>query len=156
MTTEKPKYGIDRALQRMHTDALAEQLGISRRRLRQWMREYPAHTLEKCAKQAGSQVALARILGVSQRTISVWIAADLPNREAKQPGNAVERAVAAAGGQPAMAEALGVTQQSVSEWCKQGYVPAARAQEIEHTWGVPRVELLAPKLRNALGAGGEL
>jgi DNA-binding transcriptional regulator YdaS (Cro superfamily) len=156
VTTEKPKYGIDRALQRVHPYRLAEELGLGKRRVPKWIKDDPASALQKCAEAAGSQVALARILGVSQRTISVWIAADLPNREAKQPGNAVERAVAAAGGQPAMAEALGVTQQSVSEWCKQGYVPAARAQEIEHTWGVSRVELLAPKLRNALGAGGEL
>jgi DNA-binding transcriptional regulator YdaS (Cro superfamily) len=168
VTIEKPKYGvfcygIHRALYKLSTKVkenprtwLAGKLGIGARRLAKWINHDPAYALHNCAKAAGGQASLARLLGVSQRAVSVWVNADLPQLKKKGPGNAVERAVAKAGGQPVMAEALGVSQQRVSQWCKQGYVPAARAQEIEHTWGVPRVELLAPKLRNALGAGGEL
>lgn len=63
----------------------------------------------------------------------------------------VEQAVFAAGSQKAMATALGVTQQAVSAWLAQGFVPASRAKEIEVLYGVPRAELISPKLRDAAG-----
>lgn len=156
MTTEKPVFGIDRALQRIDWYLLSMHLGVPQRRLRRWAKEDPASALQKCVEAAGSQVTMAKILDVAQTTISKWIDADLPNRQPKAPANAVEQAVRNAGGQPQMAEELGVTQQCVSNWCRQGYVPASRAQEIEVCYGVPRLDLVNPKLRNALGAGGEL
>jgi DNA-binding transcriptional regulator YdaS (Cro superfamily) len=71
----------------------------------------------------------------------------------------IARAIERAGSQAAMAAELGVTQQSVSEWVKAGYVPAGRAVAIESLYGVPRIDLVAPKLRSiAAGApqAGEL
>jgi DNA-binding transcriptional regulator YdaS (Cro superfamily) len=128
---------------------------VSERTLRNWRRTDPTTALQKAIAQAGSQSALAVLLGVSQKTVCSWLRRDIP-RKPKEPRNAVERAVLKAGGQPKMAEELGVTQQCISRWCQSGYVPAPRAQEIEITYGVPRAELLNPKLRNALGAGGDL
>lgn len=63
----------------------------------------------------------------------------------------VQRAIKAAGSQKSMAMALGVTQQAVSAWREQGFVPASRAKEIEVLYGVPRAELISPKLRDAAG-----
>lgn len=153
--SEKPVHGIEKALTRIKPNTHALALGgVSMRRLRDWAKTDPAGALQKWVEHVGSQVALARILGVAQRTISVWIAADLPNRAPKPPANAVERAVQNAGGQPAMAEALGVTQQCVSNWCRQGYVPSSRAGEVAECYGVPHAELISPKLRAALPMGG--
>lgn len=157
--------GIYRAIARPNVrtvERLAALVGVmadrplSVRRLNSWIKEDPNSALQKCVDWVGTQTGMASILGVAQRTVSTWLTADFPNKPAKVPGNAVEEAVAKAGGQPKMAEELGVTQQCISNWCRQGYVPTARAQEIEHCYGVPRASLLSPKVRNALGAGGEL
>lgn len=69
--------------------------------------------------------------------------------------NGVDRAVYAAGNQTKLGEALSppVTSQAVNQWVKQGYVPAERALEIERLFGVPREELLAPKLRELVCRG---
>lgn len=53
--------------------------------------------------------------------------------------------------QEEFARVLGVTQQAVSSWIKRGYAPAARAVEIESLYGVPRANLLSPKLRSLVG-----
>ena len=53
-----------------------------------------------------------------------------------------------------MAREFGVSSQAVQIWLRQGYAPKARAQEIELQFGVPRVELISPKVRNELGLGG--
>jgi len=60
----------------------------------------------------------------------------------------IARAVAAAGSQESLAEKLGCTQQAVSEWVRRGYVPPARAIEIEAEFGVPRADLLSRRLRD--------
>ncbi|HNC97199.1 MAG TPA: YdaS family helix-turn-helix protein [Myxococcota bacterium] len=61
----------------------------------------------------------------------------------------IDRAVYAAGSQTRLAEALipPVTSQAVCQWVRQGYVPPERALEIERLFGVPREDLLSPKLR---------
>jgi DNA-binding transcriptional regulator YdaS (Cro superfamily) len=62
----------------------------------------------------------------------------------------IQRAVIAAGGQVKLAETLGVSQQYISLAVRQGYVSPPRAQEIEAEFGIPRHELVNPKLARAL------
>lgn len=147
-------YGIDRAVLRWKF----ERMPVCLNTIKKWRREDPCRALSRLVKKAGSQAKLAELLGVSQKTISTWLLSDVPlsARPAREPGNAVERAVLSAGGQPKVAALFGVTQQCVSGWCKKGYMPPARAQEMEMQTGVPRTELINPKLRNTLGVGGEL
>lgn len=73
----------------------------------------------------------------------------------EQTKTGIERAVAAAGTQMKLAADLGVKQQAVSLWLKQGFVPPGRATEIEMQFGIPRIDLLSPKLR-AMVASGEV
>lgn len=65
--------------------------------------------------------------------------------------NGVFELVLKAGSQTALAEQLGVSQQVVSKWLRRGYVPTRRVLECEATFGVPRVRLLDPRLRDMLG-----
>lgn len=58
----------------------------------------------------------------------------------------VERAVAAVGGQRQLGELCGVGQQAVSKWLARGYVPTIRVVEIEAQTGIPRKELINPRL----------
>lgn len=150
-------WGIDRVLQRF-CGPEQPTLPVSGKTLKAWRREDPATALQRLITKAGSQAKLAAMLGVAQRTVSVWLASDIPldQRPAAAPRNEVDRVVIGAGGQPKVAADLGVTQQCVAHWCKQGYAPPSRAQEMEHLYGVPRTSLINPKLLNALGAGGEL
>ena len=60
------------------------------------------------------------------------------------------------GGPVAVARVLGVTYQAVTQWIAQGYVPSKRVPEFSIQFGVPRNEILSPKVRNAAGVGGEL
>lgn len=55
--------------------------------------------------------------------------------------------ISAAGGRPALAKKLSVTEQAVHKWLRQGWVPPERAKEIEGLFGVPRLELVSPRLR---------
>lgn len=142
-------WGVDRVLKLYYGEGFID-LPVSARTLKKWRGENPNTALQRLIEKCGTQVALASRLGISQKTVSQWVRADTP-APVKEPTNGVERAAQVAGGQPQMALALGVTQQCVSRWCREGFVPAARAQEIEHQFGVPRAELLNPKLRNALG-----
>lgn len=61
--------------------------------------------------------------------------------------NAIDRAVERAGSRAAFAEKLGVTPQAVCQWSRRGWVPPARALEIEDLYGIPRAELMKPSLR---------
>lgn len=62
----------------------------------------------------------------------------------------IEKAIELAKGQVNLATKLGVRQQSVSQWLARGWVPKERAKEIEATFGIPRIELVSPKLRDLL------
>lgn len=62
----------------------------------------------------------------------------------------IQRAVDAAGSQRALAIILGVTQQAVAQWVGRGYAPAERVVEIEAQLGIPRAELINPRLRDLL------
>lgn len=66
----------------------------------------------------------------------------------------IQRAVIAAGGQVKLAETLGVSQQYISLAVRQGYVSPPRAQEIEAEFGIPRHELVNPKLARVLDLSG--
>lgn len=113
-------------------------------------------------KQTGLQMAIAhvgrqqdfgRALGASPRLIKEWLAADEPVPRAT---SAVDKAVEKAGSWNKLAVALGVTRQAVGQWLRQGYVPLARAKEIEMQFGIPRNNLVSPKVRSSMGVGGEL
>lgn len=69
---------------------------------------------------------------------------------ARQGLPGIFKAVKEAGSQTALAEAMGVSQQAISKWVRLGWVPTERAIEIEAMYGVPRRELVAPKLRDLL------
>jgi DNA-binding transcriptional regulator YdaS (Cro superfamily) len=63
----------------------------------------------------------------------------------------IERAITQAGGQDSLAERMGCTQQNVSVWKKNGYVPLVRAVEIEQLTGVPREDLISPRIKEVIG-----
>ena len=65
--------------------------------------------------------------------------------------NAVFELVHKAGSQSALAEQLGVSQQAISKWLRRGYVPVKRVLECEATFGIPRVRLINPRLRDLVG-----
>ena len=67
--------------------------------------------------------------------------------------NGVSKAVSAAGSQAKLAEQLGCTQQAVSGWVLRGFVPPLRAVEIEAVLGIPRKELLSPRLASIVNGG---
>lgn len=102
--------------------------------------------------------ALSLAIDVQRKTILNWLREDgTPYGEpVKLPDNKVSDAVKKAGGVPALAKELGVTTSAIREWVKFGYVPVQRAQQIELLYGIPRAELVSPKMRSAMGIGGEL
>lgn len=112
--------------------------------------------LQRALMAVGDVPRLARALGVTQKVINNWLREDgvTPPPETRPEDSAIRRAVKQAGGSTKMGLALGVSHQAVEGWIRQGYVPKARAQEIELQFGVPRVELISPKVRNELGLGG--
>jgi DNA-binding transcriptional regulator YdaS (Cro superfamily) len=112
--------------------------------------------LLRAIKRAGGQKALAALLGVSQSTISDWLAIDSVRRKQVNADSGIAKAIESAGGQTALAALLGVRQQAVSTWLTQGYVPPTRATEIEMQLGVPRATLISPKLRNLADTGSGL
>ena len=64
----------------------------------------------------------------------------------------IERAIGRAGSRAVFAEALGVTVQAVCQWVCRGWVPTARALEIEKLYAVPRAEMMKPALRAIMEA----
>lgn len=58
----------------------------------------------------------------------------------------VQRAVKAAGSQQLLAEALGLKQQTISTWVVRGYVPLDHVTAVSAVSGVPKRELVSPKV----------
>ncbi|MCX7283925.1 MAG: YdaS family helix-turn-helix protein [Novosphingobium sp.] len=109
--------------------------------------------LQLAIAHAGSGTKLARALGVPRSTVYGWLEADAPT---PPPDSAVLKAITAAGGLAALGRALGVTPQAIQDWRRKGYVPPARAKEIEMQYGIPRNDLVSAKVRSNLGLGGDL
>ena len=64
---------------------------------------------------------------------------------------AMARAVELAGGsQQHLADSLNVSQAAVSKWLLRGWMPPARAREVEMLFGVSRTTLADPRLVDAL------
>ncbi len=65
----------------------------------------------------------------------------------------IETAVAKAGGRRAFAKGLNppVSVQAICQWVKRGWVPPARALEIEDLYDVDRVYLVKPDLVDLVG-----
>lgn len=114
--------------------------------------------LQKAVKKVGGALALADAIGVTKVTVLRWLREDgVSSLAARTYGeNAVTQAVDKAGGPVEVARVLGVTHQAVRDYMRKGFMPAPRAQQMELEFGARRAELISPKLRNALGAGGEL
>lgn len=64
----------------------------------------------------------------------------------------IDKVIKDAGGQVALAKQLGVSQQAISMWRRQGWVPFCRITEIEAQFGIPRAELLNPRILDAVVA----
>ena len=109
--------------------------------------------LEKAVTHVGSLSKFCRILGIPRAQLGEWLAAD---EATPPPDSAVLKAITAAGGPTALGRALGVTPQAIQDWRRKGYVPPARAKEIEMQYGIPRNDLVSAKVRSNLGLGGEL
>lgn len=109
--------------------------------------------LQLAINQSGGLQKFAKRLGVTKSEVEGWLSAD-----SKQPrkSSSVDLAVQKAGSWEKLALALGVTRQAVGQWLNQGYVPLARAKEIELQFGIPRCDLVSPKVRSLMGVGGEL
>lgn len=58
----------------------------------------------------------------------------------------IYKAVENAGGVAPLATKLGVKRQGVYPWVRRGYVPPRRAVQIETIYGIPRTELMDPRL----------
>ena len=58
----------------------------------------------------------------------------------------INKIIELAGGPLALAEKLGVTHQAIYNWRVRGYVPAARAIQLEKMYDVQREELVSPAL----------
>lgn len=57
----------------------------------------------------------------------------------------IKEVVNMAESQSSLARQLGVTPQAVQGWVNAGYVPLARAVELEKMYGVPAINLVSPK-----------
>lgn len=113
-------------------------------------------------KQTGLQLAIAHIGGpgpfiksthTTKAQLKEWLAAD---EAPPPPDSAVLLAIEKAGGVAALARVLGVKHQAIQDYRRKGYVPPARAKEIEMQFGIPRNDLVSAKVRSNLGLGGEL
>jgi len=62
----------------------------------------------------------------------------------------IDKVIAAAGTQAALAKQEGVSQQIVSRWVSRGYVPSSRVVGLSATYGIPKAELIDPRLRDLL------
>lgn len=101
---------------------------------------------------------LALHLNVKRKTVLTWLREDgtpLGGANAR-PDNKVNDAANKAGGVVSLARELGVTPQAVREWIRCGHMPPARAKETEMLTGIPRADLVSPRVRSAMGIGGDL
>ena len=62
----------------------------------------------------------------------------------------IEMAIEAIGSQEALAAAVGCTQQNVSWWKRQGFVPVEHLVVVEQSTGVPRAQLIDPRISEIL------
>lgn len=60
------------------------------------------------------------------------------------------KAVEKAGSVALLAEAIGVKRQAVYPWLVRGWAPPARAIQIEELYGIPRQDLMDPKLNEII------
>jgi len=109
--------------------------------------------LQMAIAYSGNKKHFAHLNHATVARVNEWLAADEPVPRAT---SAVDKAVEKAGSWNKLAVALGVTRQAVGQWLRQGYVPLARAKEIEMQFGIPRNDLVSPKVRSSMGVGGEL
>lgn len=109
--------------------------------------------LQLAIAYAGSNTKFARALGAAPGHVKAWLAAD---EATPPPDSAVLLAIEKAGGVAALARVLGVKHQAIQDYRRKGYVPPARAKEIEMQFGIPRNDLVSAKVRSNLGLGGEL
>lgn len=109
--------------------------------------------LQLAIDNAGSIRKFGTALGVKPATVYQWLAAD---EATPPPDSAVLLAIEKAGGVAALARVLGVKHQAIQDYRRKGYVPPARAKEIEMQFGIPRNDLVSAKVRSNLGLGGEL
>ena len=75
-------------------------------------------------------------------------------RRSRKTTCGVARAIDMAGSQEALAERLGVSKQAVQKWATRGYVPPGRVVEIEAQYGIPRRDLLDPRLADLVEGMG--
>jgi hypothetical protein len=114
--------------------------------------------LQKAVRRVGDVGRFAKAIGVTQAVVLGWLKEDGTEAppETRPESTGIRRAVKAAKGAANLARELGVSGQAVGIWLRQGYAPQGRAGEIENLFGIPRAELVSPKVRNAMGVGGEL
>lgn len=109
--------------------------------------------LQLAIAHVGGSRAFAKALNTKYSAIAQWLAAD---EATPPPDSAVLLAIEKAGGVAALARVLGVKHQAIQDYRRKGYVPPARAKEIEMQFGIPRNDLVSAKVRSNLGLGGEL
>jgi hypothetical protein len=116
--------------------------------------------LQKAITTAGGLAEMAGLLRVTQRVLRKWLTdegAVVPEVAPRAEHNgAIDEAIRAAGSVTALAKELGVSHQAVGVYQRQGWMPAPRAQQVELRYGISRARLVSPKLRNAMGVGGDL
>lgn len=114
--------------------------------------------LQKAVRRVGDVGRFAAAIGVTQAAVMSWLKDDGTEAppETRPEDSGIRKAVAKAGGAAHLARELGVSGQAVGIWLRQGFVPQGRALEIEKVYGVPRTELVSPKVRSMMGVGGEL
>lgn len=71
----------------------------------------------------------------------------------KKTKSGIERAVEAIGSQGKLAKLLGCSQQAVWDMVRRGYAPENRVVEISTLTGVPKLDLVSPKLREFVQNG---
>lgn len=114
--------------------------------------------LQKAVRRVGDVARFAAAIGVTHAVVMAWLQEDGTEAppETRPANSGIRQAVTKAGGPARMARDLNVSKQAVGLWIKQGFVPQARAKDIEMMYGIERAELVSPKVRSLMGVGGEL